>query len=66
MYLQTCGNPVDACLELKLWEPRDDGADKLVRPKWWVYALDLAGDPLDLLAAEELVLEGNPLWCHYR
>jgi hypothetical protein len=31
-----------------------------------VYALDLAGDPLDLLAAEELVLEGNPLWCHYR
>jgi len=29
-----------------------------------VHVLDLAGDQLDILAGEELILEGNPARCH--
>ena len=65
MLLKGCGDPVDACLKFQLWEPRDDGAEELVRPEHGVHALDFAGDQLDLFAGKELILEGNPLWCHH-
>ena len=65
MLLQAGGDPVDACLELELWKPLDHGAEELLRPEARVHALDFAGDQFDLFAGEELVLEGDPLWCHH-
>jgi hypothetical protein len=41
---RACRDPADACLELEIREPLDDGGDGLISPKGGMDALDLAGD----------------------
>jgi hypothetical protein len=52
-------------LSFELWEPRDDGAEELVRAERGCTRAISPVISSIFSQGEELVFEGNPLWCHH-